>query len=805
MTLRPAVLATAFLTAVMLPAPLASAGDAVISPTVGVLPGCGAPGAELTVSGTFLDTGDLVTVTVGGVSVSTVAANGVVPGMWRVTVPGPAATGVYAVRTAVDPPTGPPYLLPDRSYQVPCPSLAASPRHLAARAGAVPVQLSAAGFTPSAEVAFTLDGLPLGTPAPLGADGTGSVSLPFPADRACGTYAVVAAEPPRTASVSITLTCPTLTVTPPIAEVGTQPAATTWAVTGFDPLARIDLRLDGVLLADGRTSRSGTASLPVPVDGAACGSHLATATQVVASPAPAPTALMSYEVTCFPGLTADVATVAQRDGDAPVAVSGTGFSPGSTVDFSSTPVGSPTTPAVVEHDGRVRATVPVPAEGTCGPLTMRAVERPILVPVPGPLPPATSFSPTTSARSATTTVTLTCPALDVTPGAVRPGDLPATTTWGVTGFDPDSRVRLIVDGTEVGTVATDAAGAATSAIPLDARSCGSHVALATEVGPGPAPRATTRVRTICDSAITVQPSWIAQRSGPLPVTVRGTDFDPGMPAIVELDGTPLPVAAVAGGDSTITVEVALPTSTPCGSHVISVRQETGPAATAPVEVTCPVLTVQPSTLHAGDGAQALPWQVHGFDPDAIIDLQLDGVSLGSLTVDSHGSGTLTVSPGRLPCGDVTATAVETTATQAKPTASTTVQVDCAIEVGDLPPGAPPRTDLPTQGPPASLVLSPAVVRDGEPVRAVGSAFTPGATVRLSWLLPDGSSAPGTGTAVVAADGTFTGSCLVFGHATLGTRELVAAEVRRGALAVSASVLIVAGSGQPGRHGLVTRR
>jgi hypothetical protein len=117
-------------------------------------------------------------------------------------------------------------------------------------------------------------------------------------------------------------------------------------------------------------------------------------------------------------------------------------------------------------------------------------------------------------------------------------------------------------------------------------------------------------------------------------------------------------------------------------------------------------------------------------------------------------------------------------------------------------GAVTPTDPTDPTDPAPTLVADPIVSSGGVARVSGQGFTPGATVRLTWVLPDGSTAPGGLTTVVAADGSITTSCLVLTHARLGPRTLRA---EQGKLAASAPVLVVNGPMEPGRNRLLGRR
>jgi hypothetical protein len=189
---------------------------------------------------------------------------------------------------------------------------------------------------------------------------------------------------------------------------------------------------------------------------------------------------------------------------------------------------------------------------------------------------------------------------------------------------------------------------------------------------------------------------------------------------------------------------------------------------------------------------------NGWDPGIGVALSIDGASVATATTDKTGQFTTTVPLAARPCGTVAIVGVElqpagAAAALPRPTATTTVEVTCTTVTPTDP------TD-PTD--PAPTLVADPIVSSGGVARVSGQGFTPGATVRLTWVLPDGSTAPGGLTTVVAADGSITTSCLVLTHARLGPRTLRA---EQGNLAASAPVLVVNGPMEPGRNRLLGRR
>jgi hypothetical protein len=182
--------------------------------------------------------------------------------------------------------------------------------------------------------------------------------------------------------------------------------------------------------------------------------------------------------------------------------------------------------------------------------------------------------------------------------------------------------------------------------------------------------------------------------------------------------------------------------------------------------------------------------VEGFDADAQVALRLGDRPVGVVTTDAEGALRTRRPAAGLPCGDVPVVAEQMAYDDEPPTATSTLTVHCARVA------------------PATLTVDPGVVSRGGAVRALGAKFTPGTKVRLSWLLVGGRTSPQVAEVTVRADGTFATGVLVLTHDEQGTRDLVAVEVVAAGPPPSAatdSVLVVGGSMQPGRRGLVSRR
>lgn len=300
--------------------------------------------------------------------------------------------------------------------------------------------------------------------------------------------------------------------------------------------------------------------------------------------------------------------------------------------------------------------------------------------------------------------------------------------------------------------------------------------------------------------------------------VRGTDLavflplelDTGFTAVVtvlvddvEAEHEVVPVDGGFAGD------VALPDDVRCGPGALveaRVRWTYGGKFVdqqdyrSAVHVLCPELSVTPERLPAATPATPLVWEVTGFVPDSVVALRLGDQPVQVVETDQVGGARWTAQAPQVPCGVVPARAIDRSEPEVRkergiPTdlvveALDRVRVDCP----DRPQPEPPVV-------PAVVQVNPAVVSTGTTTRVTGQQFPPGAPVALSWVLPGGRTVP-AGTATADAAGSVRVDLLVMAGSGTGTRQLLAGS---GTAAASDQVLVVGGTTQPGRQGLVNRR
>jgi hypothetical protein len=315
-------------------------------------------------------------------------------------------------------------------------------------------------------------------------------------------------------------------------------------------------------------------------------------------------------------------------------------------------------------------------------------------------------------------------------------------------------------------------------------------------------------------SVTVAPAQLALHEGPLTLNLTSVGYFGRADVVFALDGREIartrPRLGLASSNA------VLPAVPDCGSHEISSQQTHAPedfdtTAQTTLVVTCPTITPTPSSVPQASLPSSVAVTGAGWDLGSDVALSIDGAVVATATADDAGQFTATVPLAARPCGTVAVLGVEparpVTAVSAAvvpgPRAATSVEVTCpTITPTQPPPPPPPPADPTPPTRPAPTLVADPVVSSGGVALATGHGFTPGATVRLTWVLPDASIAPGGQKALAASDGSITVSCMVLPHARLGPRTLRAVE---GGGVASAPVLVVNGPMEPGRDRLLGRR
>lgn len=219
-----------------------------------------------------------------------------------------------------------------------------------------------------------------------------------------------------------------------------------------------------------------------------------------------------------------------------------------------------------------------------------------------------------------------------------------------------------------------------------------------------------------------------------------------------------------------------------------------------VHVLCPELSVTPDRLPATSPGTPLTWQVTGFVPDSVVALRFGDQPVQVVETDQAGEARYVAPAPQVACGVVPARAIDRSGpeerkereipTQLVVEALDRVRVDC-----------PDRPQPEPAVVPAVVQVNPAVVNAGTTTRVTGQQFPPGSPVALTWVLPGGRTLP-AGTATADAAGSVRVDLLVMANSGTGTRQLLAGS---GAAVASDQLLVVGGTTQPGRQGLVNRR
>jgi hypothetical protein len=337
--------------------------------------------------------------------------------------------------------------------------------------------------------------------------------------------------------------------------------------------------------------------------------------------------------------------------------------------------------------------------------------------------------------------------------------------------------------------------------------------------------------------VSVTPDRRALRAGSLTLDLGAVGYFPtdhDLDVAFLLDGREIARTRPNPGSGQAFARATLPAMPDCGSHPVTVDYSAAldddpprpvqPSRTTLV-ITCPTITAHPSSVPQASLPGSLQVTGDGWDGNSEVTLTVDGGPSVTATTNSDGGLTAAVPVSAQPCGTVPVVAVEAApatpvgagpapgaspspspAATPAPRAATSIEVTCPTPTPTptstpTPTATPTPTPTPTPRPAPTLVADP-VVSSGGVSLATGHGFTPGATVRLTWVLPDGSTAPGGLTTVAGADGSLTASCLVLPHARLGPRTLRADEA---GAAASAPVLVVNGPMEPGRDRLLGRR
>ncbi|MGZ6832713.1 MAG: hypothetical protein ACXVGN_05995 [Mycobacteriaceae bacterium] len=205
-------------------------------------------------------------------------------------------------------------------------------------------------------------------------------------------------------------------------------------------------------------------------------------------------------------------------------------------------------------------------EAACGanPVTVQIVEY------QGPNSVAGSPLPGTEAGSAN--VAADC-AISVNPGLVGNQQLPTTFEVTPQGFNARATLVLKLDGTAQDFTTNTGGGLDFTAAP----SCGSHQLVLTQTFEDQVGSASAEITVDCPQ-ITATPATIPQPSEPATVLVSGSQFHPGQPVTISLDGK-----AVNGGVTNSDGVFSLPIRAAglgCAAHQVTAAEQPGPRGPA---------------------------------------------------------------------------------------------------------------------------------------------------------------------------------------------------------------------------------
>lgn len=309
----------------------------------------------------------------------------------------------------------------------------------------------------------------------------------------------------------------------------------------------------------------------------------------------------------------------------------------------------------------------------------------------------------------------------------------------------------------------------------------------------------------------VAPEWVVRGTDEVRIVldVDASELE-GADVVVEVEvgGRPAVPARVDEGGSVLRASLPLEEDVACGRvPLYAVARATDGEESwylgdglGELHVLCPALSVTPDRLPASAPGTPLVWEVTGFVPDSVVALRLGDQPVQVVETDKAGEARYTAPAPQLACGVVPARAIDRSEPEVRKEreipadlvveALDRVRVDCP----DRPQPEPPVV-------PAVVQVNPAVVHTGTTTRVTGQQFPPGTPVSLSWLLPGGRTLP-AGTTTADAAGSIRVDLLVLAHSGTGTRQLLAGS---GAAVATDQLLVVGGTTQPGRQGLVNRR
>jgi hypothetical protein len=698
------------------------------------------------------------------------------------------------------------------------------------RLSTTPAEITLAQFTqftasgsdaPSGTHAIRLNGTQVGTVTPDSSGNFAAADFPFPAGTAHCDGNTVTVDG-VTDSTTITVFCPAVSMAPNPVFSGGTPTDVAFHGSGFGATRPITFALDGASLDPdpshvAQSAADGTVTRTIPGATLTCGSHTLTATinqppiespHVVRFAAstttyPPPTFTTTINVLGCPNSTPRPQIFADPietgiDQFTRFSVQGEDLAAGpATIKLQGVAVGT----VAVGADGSFPTTdFDVPANtATCG-------------------TDAVTIDDVTPAI-ASSSISVFCPALTVTPNPVFSGGAPAGITISGNGYPGDRPVDFTVDGHDVGTVSSDGGGAVTLALPNAALACGDHQVIgAAQPLPSPGLRAHAIRRAVVpfDPPIpaTADVNVLGCTDSPTPPQIRAIPVEttlaqftrftvdgsllPTGPATIRLQGAAAGPVAVDGEGTFPSTDFKVPAnSARCGANTVSIDRG-GPAlATAPIAVYCPAVTATPNPVDSGGRAATLTVAGTGFPPDRPIDLGFDGQARTTVTSDANGAVHGTISGVTPACGRHQASG-----TAHPPAGATPADAQSFLPISAT-------TGVTVVGC-ARLAANPDVIEQGLLTHVVGTGFLPKTPLTLTWQNTDGSviascspNAVTVPSLATDAAGRLDVFCLAYPHEAVGSVLIAAMQSPE---RETVSVIIDDGSMQPSNgNQLVFRR
>ena len=207
---------------------------------------------------------------------------------------------------------------------------------------------------------------------------------------------------------------------------------------------------------------------------------------------------------------------------------------------------------------------------------------------------------------------------------------------------------------------------------------------------------TTAIATItvtCTPAITPSPSTISVADEPATVTVTGSQFYPGLPVTISLNGQDVgsPVTTDTTGDFSTKITVQ---DLGCDNYDLKASQPGSsppaydPPLSADVQFTircAPTITVNPPTIAESAEPASVTVAGTGFHPSQAVTISLDGQTVGSpVTTTAAGDFSTGITAQGAPCGTHAVTASQYEGDNSL-SASGTLTVTCTPTITPSPP------------------------------------------------------------------------------------------------------------------------